>query len=64
MLSNKRRIIIIVLSVITGSIFAGLLFLSRRGTLTIREWTTLGINFLFALLIVFGIGILLKKISR
>ncbi len=63
MLSNRRRTIIIVLSVLTGSFFAGLLLLSRKGTFTARDWSTIGINFLFALAIVFAIGIFLKKIS-
>jgi hypothetical protein len=64
MLSGKRRTIIIIISVIIGSIFATLLLLSRRGTLTVHDWTTIGINFLFALVIVFAIGILLRKMSR
>lgn len=64
MLSSKRRNTIIVVSVIVGSILAGLLLLSRKGTLSARDWSNIGINFLFALVIVFAIGILLKKISR
>lgn len=64
MLSRKRRITIIIVSVFIGSVFAGLLILSRKGTLSIRDWSTMGINFLFALVIVFAIGILLRKISR
>lgn len=64
MISGKRRITIIIISVIVGSIFATLLLLSRKGTLTTSDWSTIGINFLFALAIVFAIGILLRKISR
>lgn len=64
MLSNKKRITIIVISVIAGSILSALLLLSRMGSLTVREWSTIGVNFLLALIIVFGIGLLLKKISR
>jgi hypothetical protein len=64
MLSGKRRITIIIISVITGSFFATLLLLSRKGTLSPSDWGTIGINFLFALAIVFAIGILLRKISK
>jgi len=64
MITGRRRIIIIVISVIIGSIFATLLLMSRRGTLTTNDWVTMGINFLFALVIVFAIGILLRKMSR
>ena len=64
MLSNKRRITIIVLSVFAGSVLAALLLMSRKQTLNATDWGTIGINFLFALVIVFAIGILLKKISR
>jgi len=64
MIRGRRRVIIITVSVIIGSIFATLLILSRKGTLSPNDWATLGINFLFALVIVFAIGILLRKISR
>jgi len=64
MLSSKRRITLIVVSVLIGSFFAGLLLLSRKGTFSARDWSSIGINFLFALVIVFAIGILLKKMSR
>ena len=64
MISGKRRITIIIISVLIGSVFAVLLLMSRKGTLTMRDWSTIGINFLFALAIVFAIGIFLKKISR
>jgi hypothetical protein len=64
MLSGRRRIIIIIISVIVGSIFAAMLLLSRKGTLSASDWSTMGINFLFALAIVFAIGILLRKMSR
>lgn len=64
MISGKRRMTIIVVSVFIGTLLATLLIMSRRGTLTVRDWSTLGINFLFALVIVFAIGMLLRKISR
>ena len=55
---------IIIVSVLIGSVFAGLLVMSRKGTLSANDWGTIGINFLFALAIVFAIGVLLRKISR
>ena len=64
MISGKRRVTIIIVSVLIGTVFAGLLVMSRKGTLSPNDWGTIGINFLFALAIVFAIGILLRKISR
>lgn len=64
MISGKRRMTIIIVSVLIGSAFAGLLIMSRKGTLSANDWGTIGINFLFALAIVFAIGMLLRKISR
>jgi hypothetical protein len=64
MLSNKRRITIIVISVIIGSGLSALLLLSRKKELTQNELGTLAINFFFALAIVFVIGIFLSKKSK
>ena len=64
MISNKRRIIIITVSVIIGSIFAALLLMSRRGKLSPNEWGTIAVNFFFALTIVLAIGIFLNKKPR
>lgn len=61
MISNRRRYTIIFISVFIGSIFAALLFMSRKQKLTPNEWGTLGINFFFALAIVFVIGIFLSR---
>ncbi|MBK5285705.1 MAG: hypothetical protein JJE25_09910 [Bacteroidia bacterium] len=61
MLSSRRRIILITISVLIGSVLAFLLILTRKGTLTANEWGTLAINFFFALAIVLAIGIFLNK---
>jgi len=62
-MSNRRRILIIIASVLMGSFFAFLLLKSRMGTLKPNDWLQLGFNFLFAVAIVIGIGIVLKKMS-
>ncbi|HLG34512.1 MAG TPA: hypothetical protein VI757_06485 [Bacteroidia bacterium] len=64
MLSNRRRITIIVISVFIGSILAALLIMSRKQKLAASEWGTLAVNFFFALAIVFVIGIFLNKKSK
>jgi ABC-type antimicrobial peptide transport system permease subunit len=62
-MSNKRRIIIILISVTMGSFFAFLLVRSRMGTLNHESWRQIIINFIFALAIVVVIGIVLRKKS-
>jgi hypothetical protein len=64
MISNRRRITIIVISVLTGSILSVLLIMSRQQKLSSAEWSTLAINFFFALAIVFAIGFFLSKKSK
>ncbi len=59
-MSSRRRIIIIVLSVSMGSFFAFLLIKSRVGTLKPNDLFQLGFNFLFAVAIVVGIGLVFK----
>jgi O-antigen/teichoic acid export membrane protein len=61
MLSNRRRIIIITVSVLIGTVFSALLIMSRNKKLTPNEWDTLAVNFFFALAIVFVIGIFLGR---
>jgi hypothetical protein len=60
-MSNTRRLIIIILSVTTGSILALLLMQSRMGTLSPQAWQQIGINFAFALVIVVVIGLVLRR---
>ncbi len=57
----KRRTVIIVVSVLMGTFFAYLLVRSRMGTLKPNDWFQLAFNFLFAVAIVIGIGMLLRK---
>lgn len=60
-MSNKKRFLIIFLSVTMGSFLAMLLFKSRMGTLSPEAWRQIATNFIFALAIVIIIGILLRK---
>ena len=60
-MNNKRRLLIIVLSVTMGSVLALLLIRSRMGNLGPQAWQQIGINFVFALVIVVVIGLLLRK---
>ena len=62
-MSNKRRLLIIFLSVSMGTLLATWLVKSRMGTLGPDAWKQMAINFAFALVIVLVIGILLRRKS-
>ncbi len=60
-MSNRRRIIIIFLSVGVGSLVSLWILQKKMGTLSRENYIQLGINFFFAAVIVIGIAILLQK---
>jgi hypothetical protein len=47
-----------------GTFLAFLLVKSRMGTLKSSDWFQLGFNFLFAVAIVIGVGMVLKKMRE
>jgi hypothetical protein len=56
-MTNKRRITIITVSVIIGTLLsAGLFFMKRRGALTSDDYFFLATNMFFSLMIIFTIG--------
>lgn len=55
---------IIVASVLMGTFLAALLVKSRMGTLKPNDWFQLGFNFLFAVAIVVGIGLVFKFMKK
>jgi len=59
-MNSKRRIAIILASVTMGSFLAFLLVRSRMGTLKPSDWAQLATNFLFAVAIVIGIGMIFR----
>ena len=63
-MTNRRRIIIILLSVCMGTFLAYLLVKSRMGTLKTEDWFQLGFNFLFAVAIVIGIGVVFRFMRK
>jgi hypothetical protein len=64
MLSNRRRWVLIIASVGLGSVIAAIFLKYKKGTMDAQTWQSLFINFLFALAIVFSIGILLQKMNK
>ena len=61
-MSDQRRFIIIIISVIFGILLsAGLIMLRRGGNVTVTDYASLTFNFVFALAIVLVIGIYLNK---
>jgi len=63
-MSKSRRALIIIFSVAMGTFLAFLLIKSRMGTLKPNDWFQLGFNFLFAIAIVIGVGLVLKKMRE
>lgn len=64
MLQPRRRLIIAISSVALGTFAAALLWKSRYGTLKQENINQLIFNFIFAVGIVIGIGILLSKMNK
>lgn len=56
--------IIIAASVLMGTFLAALLVKSRMGTLKPNDWFQLGFNFLFAVAIVIGIGMVFRAMKK
>ena len=61
MISNKRRLIIIFMSVGLGSLISLYIMKKKMGTLKPDDYMQLGFNFLFAVAIVIGIGLLMNR---
>ncbi len=59
-MSNRRRIIIIIISVFTGTMLSLFIFTIRKGDagLSNDDYTTLITNFIFSLGIIVAIGLL------
>jgi hypothetical protein len=64
MLSPRRRLTIVITSVTLGTFAAALLWKSRYGTLKQENINQLLFNFIFAVGIVIGIGILLGRMNK
>jgi len=56
--SDKRRIIIVIVSVVSGTFLSFLLFKSRKGDagLSSQDYSTIITNFIFSLAIILGVG--------
>ncbi len=63
-MSNRRRFIIIFISLTLGSILSILIVKKRMGTLSPQSYMQLIINFIFAAAIVVGIALLFKKMNK
>jgi flagellar biogenesis protein FliO len=61
--SNKRRIIIILSSVTTGSLISLWIVKKRLGTLSPANYMSLLFNFIFAAALVVALAVLLKKMN-
>lgn len=64
MISKKRRLIIILVSVTTGSLISLYILKKKMGTLTPENYMQLGINFLFAVAMVVGIALLFQRMDK
>lgn len=59
-MSNNRRITIIMISVLVGSVLSFFIFKARKGPagLNSEDYSTLATNFIFSLAIIIGIGLM------
>jgi len=64
MLSPRRRLTLVISSVALGSVGAAFLWKQRYGTLKQENINQLIFNFIFAVAIVVGIGILLSRMNK
>ena len=60
-MDNRRRTIIIVLSVMFGTLLSAGLFMLRKGKLDTESITSVVTNMIFAFAIIFVISVVLKK---
>jgi hypothetical protein len=63
-MSNRRRFMIILLSVSLGSILSLWIIKKRMGTLSSDAYWQLIFNFIFAIAIVVGIAILFRRMNK
>jgi hypothetical protein len=64
MISNKRRLAIILVSVTAGSLISLWIVKKRVGTLSQGNYYQLILNFIFASAIVIGIGIFFQQMNK
>lgn len=62
-MKSKRRILLIFLSVTTGSLLSLWIMKKRMGTLSTNDYFQLGMNFLFAAALVVGVSIFLQRMT-
>lgn len=64
MVTKRRRLTIIFISVTLGSLISLYIMKKRMGSLKPEDYIQLGFNFLFAVAIVIGIGLLFQRMDR
>lgn len=60
-MDDKRRLIIIIFSVIIGTLMGAGLFIMRYGTISAENTGSLIFNLIFAFAIIFFIGVIFRK---
>jgi hypothetical protein len=64
MISNKRRIVLILVSVSTGSLISLWIVKKRLGSLQQSDYLSLLFNFIFAAAVVVGLAVLLQSMNK
>lgn len=64
MISNRRRIFIVIISVTIGSLLAGWIMQKRMGHLSHENYMSLMFNFIFAAAVVVGLMIFLGRMNK
>ncbi|MBK6444972.1 MAG: hypothetical protein IPG90_00880 [Bacteroidetes bacterium] len=63
-MNDRRRLIIIIISVGVGSLISLYIVKQRLGNLKREDYIQLGFNFLFAIAVVVGIALLLQNMNK
>lgn len=62
-MKSKRRILLIILSVTTGSVISLWIMKKRMGNLSAHDYSQIGLNFLFSAALVVGLAIFLQRMN-
>ncbi len=63
-MKDKRRLIIIVVSVLIGTMLSVLLVMGKKGRIDSNDKFMLATNFVFGLAIVIAIGVVMKRMDN
>lgn len=64
-MNDKRRFVILGISVVVGTLFSVFIFMMKRGgNLNSQDWLTLGSIFVISIILLFGVSIIFKNAEK